>query len=75
MEVQIGGHTKRQEDACSSPYFNRSTLPYITLVSKYDCVYLYVNLFVSITRYQHVIAIYVRVIPPPKTIKPVSLRY
>lgn len=38
MEVQAGAQSKRPEDACTSPYFNRSTIPYITLVSKY-CVY------------------------------------
>lgn len=34
MEVQIGGHTKRQEDACTSLYFNKTSLAYVTLVSK-----------------------------------------
>ncbi|XP_065156032.1 uncharacterized protein aus [Atheta coriaria] len=33
IEVQTGAHTKRSEDACSSNYFNRTTLPYITLVT------------------------------------------
>lgn len=33
MEVQIGGHTKRQEDACTSLYFNKTSLAYVTLVT------------------------------------------
>lgn len=35
MEVQSGTHTKRQEDACTTLHFNRTNLPYVTLVSKY----------------------------------------
>lgn len=35
MEIQIGSHTKRQEDACTPLYFNRTSLPFTTLVSKY----------------------------------------
>lgn len=35
MEVQTGINTKRQEDACTSAYFNRTNLPYVTLVSEY----------------------------------------
>uniref|UniRef100_A0A1Y1M8S9 Uncharacterized protein n=1 Tax=Photinus pyralis TaxID=7054 RepID=A0A1Y1M8S9_PHOPY len=33
MEVQAGAQTKRMEDACTTPYFNRATIPYITLVT------------------------------------------
>ncbi|XP_017770060.1 PREDICTED: uncharacterized protein LOC108557871 [Nicrophorus vespilloides] len=33
MEVQTGAHTKRQEDACQPTYFNRTLLPYVTLVT------------------------------------------
>lgn len=35
VEVQTGIQTKRKEDALSVQYFNKSVLPYITLVSKY----------------------------------------
>lgn len=34
VEVQTGQHVKRQEDACLPAFFNRSALPYVTLVSK-----------------------------------------
>ncbi|KAJ8940121.1 hypothetical protein NQ318_009835 [Aromia moschata] len=33
MEVQIGSHTKRREDACSSAFFDRNKLPFVTLVT------------------------------------------
>ncbi|CAH0554798.1 unnamed protein product [Brassicogethes aeneus] len=33
IEVQIGAHTKRQEDACGPMFFNRSSNPYVTLVT------------------------------------------
>ncbi|KAF5298129.1 hypothetical protein FQA39_LY02553 [Lamprigera yunnana] len=33
MEVQAGAQTKRLEDACTSPYFNRTSASYITLVT------------------------------------------
>ncbi|XP_071050667.1 uncharacterized protein [Onthophagus taurus] len=33
MEVQIGSQTKRQEDACTTLHFNKTTLPYVTLVT------------------------------------------
>ncbi|KAJ8981675.1 hypothetical protein NQ317_017296 [Molorchus minor] len=32
MEVQIGSHTKRREDACSPTFFDRNKLPFVTLV-------------------------------------------
>ncbi|XP_019771742.1 uncharacterized protein LOC109545465 isoform X2 [Dendroctonus ponderosae] len=32
-EIQIGSQTNRLEDACSTPFFNKSSLPYITLVT------------------------------------------
>ncbi|XP_066142467.1 uncharacterized protein aus isoform X1 [Euwallacea fornicatus] len=32
-EVQIGTQTKRAEDACSMPFFNKSSIPYVTLVT------------------------------------------
>ena len=38
IEVQIGTQTKRQEDACNPAYFNRTNLPYVTLVSEYRSV-------------------------------------
>ncbi|XP_049823135.1 uncharacterized protein LOC109604502 [Aethina tumida] len=33
IEVQIGAHAKRQEDACGPAFFNRTNLPYVTLVT------------------------------------------
>lgn len=33
-EVQTGAHTRRPEDACSSPHFDKGQAPYVTLVSK-----------------------------------------
>jgi hypothetical protein len=35
IEVQIGTQTKRQEDACNPAYFNRTNLPYATLVTTF----------------------------------------
>jgi hypothetical protein len=35
IEVQIGTQTKRQEDACNPAYFNRTNLPYVTLVTTF----------------------------------------
>lgn len=35
VEVQIGAQTKRKEDALNAQYFNKSIVPYVTLVSKY----------------------------------------
>ncbi|XP_050310144.1 uncharacterized protein LOC126746083 [Anthonomus grandis grandis] len=32
-ELQTGSHTKRSEDACNMPFFNKTTLPFITLVT------------------------------------------
>ncbi|KAF7281965.1 hypothetical protein GWI33_003831 [Rhynchophorus ferrugineus] len=32
-EIQIGSQTKRPEDACSPAFFNRTNLPYVTLVT------------------------------------------
>ncbi|XP_018332882.1 uncharacterized protein LOC108742246, partial [Agrilus planipennis] len=32
VEVQVGAQTKRSEDACAAPYFNKSNIPYTTLV-------------------------------------------
>lgn len=34
IEVQTGAQTKRREDALSFDYFDKRTLPYVTLVSK-----------------------------------------
>lgn len=34
MEVQAGAQTKRPEDACMPQYFNKSDIPYVTLVGK-----------------------------------------
>ena len=34
MEVQVGSPARRQEDACAPVHFNRTALPYLTLVSK-----------------------------------------
>lgn len=34
VEVQIGAQTKRKEDALNAQYFNKSSLPYVSLVSK-----------------------------------------
>ncbi|XP_067004830.2 uncharacterized protein [Anabrus simplex] len=33
IEVQTGAHTRRSEEACHPPYFNRSSLPFVTLVT------------------------------------------
>ncbi|XP_023309761.1 uncharacterized protein LOC108907292 [Anoplophora glabripennis] len=33
IEVQIGSHTKRREDACSATFFDRNKLPFVTLVT------------------------------------------
>ncbi|KAJ8920336.1 hypothetical protein NQ315_011998 [Exocentrus adspersus] len=33
IEVQIGSHTKRREDACSATFFDRNKLPFVTLVN------------------------------------------
>jgi len=34
IEVQSGGFTRRPEDACNSGYFDRNTIPFITLVTE-----------------------------------------
>ncbi|KAG8312442.1 hypothetical protein J6590_023048, partial [Homalodisca vitripennis] len=34
IEVQSGGYTRRPEDACSPGYFDRNSIPYITLVTE-----------------------------------------
>lgn len=50
IEVQIGSHTKRQEDACSTQFFNRTNLPYVTLVSKFsNDLSIYLSLFSNIS--------------------------
>lgn len=47
IEVQIGAHAKRQEDACGPAFFNRTNLPYVTLVSEYNYLFYIYTLIVS----------------------------
>ncbi|XP_049807210.1 uncharacterized protein LOC126249589 [Schistocerca nitens] len=35
IELQTGGHSRRPEDACSVSHFNKSSLPYVTLVTAF----------------------------------------
>lgn len=41
VEVQVGAHVRRPEDACGPAHFNRTAAAYVTLVSTYAEGYFY----------------------------------